>query len=206
MTRERPTAVLVMAILNMVFGGLGVVCGVCGVAGLMFLLSLPTSSLMANVPPQDRAAMASAFAPLEQFKTFMIGNMVLSIIMAVVLVVAGIGLLKMQPWARWASIFYAVVTIISALAGVYINSAYINPAMEKWQRDMVQKQGQAGAPAPNQQMSNMASSIGGAVVSMAYSIALLVVMFLPSVTAAFAGRRPSDGMAPDPGADYDRRY
>jgi hypothetical protein len=72
--------------------------------------------------------------------------------------------------------------------------------MQNWQKELheevtrqQQRQG-VRSPPPMYQANqspwfNAASSVGGSIIQMAYAIALLVVMFLPHVTAAFAGRR-----------------
>jgi hypothetical protein len=70
--------------------------------------------------------------------------------------------------------------------------------MQKWQKEIQeeaqrQQQRQGGRPAPMYQsnqspMANAVFTIGGAIIGMAYAIALLVVMFLPHVRDAFEGR------------------
>jgi hypothetical protein len=125
--------------------------------------------------------------------------LVYTLIMAVVLAVSGIGLLNMKKWARNTCIAYSIITITHSILSPIIYVTYVGPSMQNWQKDLQeevtrQQQRQGVRPPPMYQPSqspwfNAMSSIGGAIVGMAYAVALLVVMFLPHVSAAFAGRR-----------------
>lgn len=194
MRRHRPTVVLVMAILNMVFGSLGLACYLCFGVGLAALLGL-----MSSMPAKDKAALTDMVSSMDDalpsYKYVMIGTLVLSLLMTSWLIVCGIGLLGMKPWARWGSVFYAIATIVITIGGFIYNQAYANPALARWtekmQQEMARKQGMA-TPAPVRTNPVMSGAQGGVgmVFSMAYSIALLIVMFLPHVSAAFAGEMP----------------
>jgi hypothetical protein len=207
MTRQRPTAVLIVAILNLVFGGLGVLAMLCGGLGLLLLIALA-----ANAPPPPGGGpnplkeLGDVFAKIPGYIPYMIVSSVLNSVMAIALIIAGIGLLKMRPWARWTSVGYAVYAIASTIVGLIYTLAVVNPAMAEWQRDFARRQG-AGVQ-PSTFGSNTAVTIFSSVLGMAYAVALLIVLFLPHVSAAFAGR--SSGPASDmpdryPEDDYDDR-
>src|SRR5262245_34457852 len=188
MKRERPVIVLVFAILNIVFGGLGTL-GMCcagvivGFFGMVFSSAPPS----ANLPK----------FPADVLVYFGIA-MVYSLIMSVLLLASGIGLLNMRDWARRGSIAYGVVTIAGSLINTQVYVAFVAPQMQKWQsaiqeqaQQQQQRQGMRPTPMyqPNQSpFLNAISSIGGAIIGTAYAVALLVVMFLPHVRAAFEGR------------------
>jgi hypothetical protein len=207
MPRERPTVVTVFGILNLVFGGLGLFCAICGGVMLAFMYAALSAA-------GSGGGLNIKFPGV--FTGYMIFAVVDGFIMSIVLVAGGIGLMQMQAWGRWASIFYGVVTILTSLAGLVFQIAYLNPAMEKWNRDLqadIQKQQQArgvrGAPPPPNPAagfsgsSNPAGAVAGAVIGMAYSIALLIAMFLPQVSAAFASgparRLDEEGPYPEGG-------
>jgi hypothetical protein len=188
MNRPRPVAVLVMAILNLIFGAIGVVSALCvGLFALLFTAVIKNAPPPPGGGPNPIKELEEMFDAIPGYIPIMTTVMVLGAIAAIVLIIAGIGLLKMKTWARWLSVGYAIYNIVATLAMTIYTIAVVNPAMETWQRNFQQKF-PAGAPQPtgNAAMNNVIS-VGSAVVGIAYAVALLVVMFLPHVRAAFAG-------------------
>jgi hypothetical protein len=49
----------------------------------------------------------------------------------VVLIAAGIGLLKLREWARKASIAYGIYGVVVSLVGAYIQFSYVMPILEE---------------------------------------------------------------------------
>jgi hypothetical protein len=208
MARERPTVVTVFGILNLVFGGLFGLCSLCAGFALLFAYIAFKSA-----PPQAAAELSGVFGSLDRllpsYKYVLIASVVIGLILDIVLIVSGIGLLRMHPWGRWGSVFYGVGTVLVGIAGLVYNVGYANPAMYKWQqefqKDLAAKQKARGGPAqPMPQASanpaaTTAQQIAGSVISMAYAIAVLIAMFLPQVSAAFAG-------GPAPRLDEERPY
>ena len=50
---------------------------------------------------------------------------------SVVLIAAGIGLLKLREWARKASIAYGIYGVVVSLVGTYIQFSYVMPILEE---------------------------------------------------------------------------
>ncbi len=96
MHRNRPTVVLVMAIITIVFGGLGSLCGVCGLG----FNSLYLTSSKGGTSPFAGVADIGDFieSRLPGYKAIEIGNAGLVLFFGIVLIAAGIGLLNMQSW------------------------------------------------------------------------------------------------------------
>jgi hypothetical protein len=189
MKPERPVVVLVFAILNIIFGGLGTLAMCCVGVMVVFLGAIFSSApASANIPqlPTD---------VIVYFVIVIVSHLILSLL----LLVSGIGLLNMRAWARRGSIAYGVATIAISIINAPVYVAFVAPQMEKWQHAVQeeaqrQQQRQGGRPGPVYQsnqspMANAVSTIGGAIIGTAYAIALLVVMLLPSVRDAFEGRR-----------------
>jgi len=111
---------------------------------------------------------------------------------AIALVVAGIGLLKLKPWGRSLSIIYGALRIVAVLVIQVVNYFVISQPM------LDQMQGQMPAQiAPFMSVASAFSVIGvviGCCFQMAYPVALLAVMLLPVVKAAFQ----QDQIAPLP--------
>ena len=95
-----PTFIKVFSILNMVFGGLGLLC-----TPINFI-SIPL------------AAKTLGYSPL--MKGYLIFSSVWGLIAAAILLASGIGLWKLKPWARKLSVWYSVVALVIGLAGIVV--------------------------------------------------------------------------------------
>jgi hypothetical protein len=207
MNRERPTIILVMAILNFVFGAMCSVTQVCGLGSILLMRSLGS---MPAPPTQKGMPMPNPFQEISTMYDYVPGFYVVSttyailtIVLHVVLIAAGIGLLSMKPWARWTCVVYSMVTILLVLANTVYTVQYVQPGIEKWQRDFLAKMAPGAPPPATMGNSPFVGSIGAAfgfIMYVAYPLALLIVMLLPMVGAAFAGKRS----LPAP-YDYDDR-
>src|SRR5262249_3085154 len=110
MVRERPTVVMVVAILNIIYGSFGLLCLFCQGAGLGIMAA------MSGAGPGPLGMMGGMIPFLEKeapgYLAFSIGYIVLGLILTVDLILAGIGLLRMRTWARWNSVAVAVLTLL----------------------------------------------------------------------------------------------
>jgi hypothetical protein len=207
MERRRPTAVTVMGVLNIVFGSLSLLCTLC--LGIMFLF---VSALFSQpLPPMPQGpGMPPNVPPINEvwdlmrqqvtwLMPYLIGSLLVGLVLAIMLIIAGIGLLNMKRWGRVLSIIYAVVTIIVQVAETVAQIAYINPTMERAQQEALQKIAARNPAFPmgaqpmgmNGPMDNVWSIFGGGLM-IVYAVVLLVMMLLPSVSAAFSPRPPDD--------------
>lgn len=204
MNGKRPTVLTVFGVLNIIFGSLGLLCNLC-MGGFIALFAV-----ILNQPAQDRevAKLQEMMRPLVDapgFAAFITASMVVGIILAAVLLFSGIGLLKVQPWARTASIFWAVTSIIIQIGSLAYTIAVVNPAMENWLRQ-VAAQAKQGIPPPQNPAASAAQSVVGAVIGMTYAVVLLIFMFTPTVVNAFKRRGGIDPYDRDQEIDdYERR-
>ncbi len=194
--QQRPTAVTVIAVINFIVGGLGLLGLLCGGAALLFLFSVLGNVNPPPGQPNPLKEVQGLFESIPGYIPFIIASSVLGGIWAIVLIVAGVGLLRMRRWARLACLVYAIYTILGTVGSTIYTFAVVIPATEKWQADFeakLRRKGPGGAPAPTgppptaNMVTNRASAVGGALYGMAYALVLLVVLNLPHVRAAFAG-------------------
>jgi hypothetical protein len=204
----------VFAILNLVFGGIGLLCNMCGILGQAFAMSIP----MAGPPGAGgKNPMMEAFGGLEKeipgYTAYQFSTLAVGFILCAMLVLSGIGLLNMKRWARWLCVGTSVAIILYAIGTAAYTIAYVQPALERLQRHIQEEiQKQTGGPTPNPfaflTMAGTVSAVLTGLVKIAYAVGLLVVMFLPGVSAAFAGRpmsREADEEYDDYEDDYDDR-
>jgi len=194
-----------MATLNFIIGGLGLLCGACAVFDPIMAVGAQGGG---NDPGTQMVAFLAKNAPGWVAVQFVrsIGTLILSL----VLLLLGFGLLQLKPWARMGSIFYSALACLLHISWAIYQAVYTIPAMEKFMKGGAMPGG-AGA-------ANIAQTAGyGALVLVlaifcGHAIALLAVMFMPSVVVAFGGRDKErerdeeyDDEFPDDRDDYDDR-
>jgi hypothetical protein len=201
-TSNRPTAVLVIAILHFVFGGFGLLGTVCGGAYLLVisLIPLPQPPGQAKIPTYaDIMSAIDEKAP--GFIAVTIGGMVFSLVLSVLMIVAGFGLVRMRPRGRTLSIVYATLSILTTLLSFVYNLVVAMPVMPGVMEQMLPT-GAAGPGNPQQAqaMQNMMRSIfnmsyyaglATPFIQMIYPVSVLIVMYLPRVRAAFREGPPT---------------
>jgi hypothetical protein len=101
----RPTSVTVFAILNIVFGGLGLLCAP---AALIASIAIPNAM---NTTP-----VAKAWLLIGSFVGFLCSFLLL---------IVGIGLLNLRRWARVWTLGYAWFAIVWGIVGMVVNLALV---------------------------------------------------------------------------------
>jgi hypothetical protein len=190
MEPKRPTAVTVVAVLNMVMGGLGLICS---------CLATLVTAVMANAdqfPNQDQAQVLAQLAQLWEhlvaevpgYVAVETTSLILGFVLSSMVIVAGIGLLSLQRWARTCSLICAVVTLIEQIALLGYTLILVNPAKLRFQP--------RGAIMDRNDLSEVVAgvvSVFSASIWIVYAVVLLIVLLLPKVAVAFA---------PSPEDDY----
>jgi hypothetical protein len=197
-----------MGILNIVFGSLGLLCGVCAVGANAFL-SVLASGPKSGVPgaPQDifKDLLTYMDKNLPGYMAVEIGRGVGLIVLSALLLVAGIGLLGTKSWARWLSVAYALLSIPLHVGWAVFELGFVLPLTQKWQAEFLRKNNMIGAaPQTENLMGSSIGIIGVTILWVVYALILLIFMFLPGLSAAFnqgrAGRRGRDEQDED---DYE---
>jgi hypothetical protein len=144
-----------MAILNMVVGGLLLICDFIATIGLGTAQGRALALMHEHVPG---------------YMAVNVTELLFLFLLAIVIVIAGIGLLLMQPWARWASMCWAISIVLCQVASSIYELVIVSPA------------------SPTNGIGSALFGIMFACLLIVYAIALVIVMWLPSVSAAFAGQ------------------
>jgi hypothetical protein len=205
MSRKRPTAVLVIAIFHFLFA----TCGVCGVGatqagGMLKQLGGPAQGKANAKMEQFQKRLQEALDQSPGQQVLQQINLGVGLLMSAALIVAGIGLLQMRPWARWLSIAYAVVALLSVASSVLVYLALTKPALDTAWPDLERID-------PNMtrlfQLIFGLSPVIGPLLGGIYPVAVLIVMLLPSVGKAFrATPRRGDEEDEDQEDYYDDKY
>jgi hypothetical protein len=173
---QRPTAVTVFGILNIIFAALGILGAL---ASVMLFMAVGTSS---NNPVIQLIHDSPGYAAWLKI------SIVLGVAGGAVLFAAGLGLLALKPWGRMISMGYAIYALVMVLVGGVVNYLFlIQPMMQQAQ----QKQGPEAAGAIGGAIGGMFGSCFGLI----YPILLLIFMMRANVVAAFRGAVPPEGQS-----------
>ncbi|MDQ3814551.1 MAG: hypothetical protein M3347_11445 [Armatimonadota bacterium] len=177
---QRPTPLTVFGVLNIVFGA--------------FTLLIAPFALYGSLARQGATGnpVLDMMAASPGLRTWQITSAVLGIIAAIVLIAAGIGLLRMLPWGRLLSMGYSIYAIFIAVIGVPINYFLLV-------RPLLAQVSQSNDPAVT------AGAIGGAVggsfgscIGLIYPVLLLYFMTRPDIIQAVnqGGSQPPSSVPP----------
>jgi hypothetical protein len=145
----RPDAVTIIALINLNLG----VCGLLGVCCLGLDLLTPASVLRFLTEGRSWRLLAIVW-----------GVIICWAILTTVLIVTGVGLMKMRPWARTACLAFAAIMILTTVSTLVILVALFTD--------------DAASADP--------SNLVGPLIVVSYPVVLLVVLNLPAVKRAFA--------------------
>lgn len=190
---QRPTSVTVFGILNIVFALLGFCAIAVSLAGPVIQKAAEQAAAdagqQANEDPGQKLQKAiAANQGLQLLGQIQAG---LGGIASIVLLIAGIGLLKMQPFGRTLSIGYAIYDILSKIVFLVINLILMMPVFETVQQEAPGAAGALGGLL-------MGSAACGLIFTLIYPIVLLIFMMRSKVRDAIAGTSGGDDMMPIP--------
>jgi hypothetical protein len=196
-SRPGSGAVKTIAVLHIVAGCLGLLCSLCAVIDVIGMVK-------GGGPfdePEDVAATQHMMDNVPGYFAVQATGTGIGLVFDVMLLSAGFGLLKRQPWARRLSIAYAALSILTKLGLLVYQFALVNPVSEQLLAQQAAKMENAAERAQFQQFSPIALHAGafGLVIMMVYPAIVLIVMLLPSVAAYFRAE-------PDRYSDYDDEY
>lgn len=176
----RPTAVTVVAILGLLYGGLGLICNpINGIANLM--------SLSVELPPA-----ADEITRLGMSTGYRTGLVVFSgvgFLTCALLTASAGGLLANKAWGRTLGLVYAATALVSLVANlVFAGIYFLGPLLTA-----------AGAAANAAEKGRLYGGLvgGGGVllIGFLFPIVYLAVLNLPATVAAYRPSHRGDGLA-----------
>ena len=117
---------------------------------------------------------------------FVFGNIILNLLTSILLVVAGVGLVKLQPWGWYGSVVYGVARIIIQIYILIFNLLYSLPITGRILEEELRKRPTLQPLAFILQIVTPAA-IAVAALGLIYPIIVLIFMSRPNVRAAFRG-------------------
>lgn len=114
-TEQRSPVPMVFAILNLLFGALGI----CGAFGFVIMLFV---SPPAEPNPEFPIQMMPSEGPARYIQMAAMG---VGMVLTFILIVSGIGLWQYKKWGRTLAIFYAVLTILATVLNMIGNLVFL---------------------------------------------------------------------------------
>jgi hypothetical protein len=181
MRPQRPTSILVIGILHLIGGGMGLLSFLVlvGMYGLL-LLVFRRPGAPAN-PTLDQELYLHEHVP--SYTAFTVAWWSLYVVLGVALLAAGFGLCRMRPWARWLSVGYACLSIVSKIVYIVYFLALLRPAFANF---VAEKGSLYPPPALTIQEWTFYSMPISSALIMIYPAVVLYVMLSPSTGRAFA--------------------
>lgn len=166
--QTRPTAVIVLAIFNIIIGVLGALCTPFSAVGLF----VPQP---AGGPPNP---VLDAIKAQPIYFGWNIVAVILGTILAICLLLSGIGLLQMRPWGRTLALIYAGTNLALGILSTLMMFVFVYPQLAP----MLQSSDPATMGGA---IGGMAGGMGGACCALVYPIIILMVLNNAVVKAAF---------------------
>jgi hypothetical protein len=181
----------VLAILNFIFGGLGLLCGITGTIMVAGGLDRALSDIGKNQPGQVKGI---SYADINEqlakrvpsYVTVQRTSAIIDLVASALLILSGLGLLKLRPWGQHLGFLYAIIQIPhKLLASIYglvvvlpVTSVLMDDAMKNvppgFQRQAMEFGMNIG----------YASGLSGAILSPVYPLLVIVILLLPSLRRA----------------------
>jgi hypothetical protein len=178
---------MTMAVLNFIIGGVGLLCG-CAVGADPVLGAMQPKG-QANGPMQQGLDFMSKEIP--NFMAIQSVRAGLTLLVSILLIVTAAGLLNMKSWARWLAIFTGLLALVNQVIYAVFQVVYFFPAQEKLMKQQGPPPGGGPNPATMQQMAYVVFAVV-LILFCGHALALIGVMFMPSVARAFKGSERSD--------------
>jgi hypothetical protein len=173
----RPGAVTVMSILAIVFGSLGLLCGLTGVASQFAMLATGGRNPFApNVPAMNSGIVVYGAA-----------RAVILLALSAVLLAGGIGGLKLRPWARRTLIGWSIALVTWATINLIITLVWVNPATADYMRSVQLRTNPQAAKMMGSMMGPLQTvfAVIGWATELILPVCFLILWRSPRIVAAF---------------------
>jgi hypothetical protein len=170
--RRRPTAAVFFGVTNIVVGALGLMFYGCSGLMVVALTIDPADTIWPFVAGDVRI-----FTPMAA------AHFVLSLLICLLLLIAGLGLLGLHNWGRLVSIVCGVLALVLNVWNIIFQVAFVSPSMQRYVNTALHPMLRSEKAAQSAFVN--VCVIGAALLAILYSIALLITLLLPDVAATF---------------------
>jgi len=173
---QEPGAIKVFGVLHLVIAGYGLLMGIISLVSTVFFQGLSKSLATPRgvAGPSGAEQEMAMMSYMNELKTYTYASLAFSFALAVMLIIAGIGLLKGREKGRVMSIRYAWASLAAKLVGIVMTVAIVMPATKRMTDTLYQ--GMPGGMANTMGSVMQYSQLFGLLITCTYPIIVLVVM------------------------------
>lgn len=173
---QEPGAIKVFGVLHLVIAGYGLLMGIISLVSTVFFqgLSKNLATPRGVAGPSGAEQEMAMMSYMNELKTYTYASLAFSFALAVMLIIAGIGLLKGREKGRVMSIRYAWASLAAKLIGIVMTVAIVMPATKRMTDTLYQ--GMPGGMANTMGSVMQYSQLFGILITCTYPIIVLVVM------------------------------
>lgn len=206
--RQAPALIIVAAILQIVFGTVGVCTSLTYFSGAQQWMAKWQDDLQSKLPrtkgqpeitqTKILALMNERIPWLENYQRSQSGT---GLILSAMMIAGGIGMFYLRPWARWVTLVWAFLSMASSISSTVVAVAYVTPVTREVTDQFV---AEMPPPEPNKpdirpmmkgvmefsMTLALIASIGMGVLMVSYAITILILVTRPSAAAAFRAQPP----------------
>ncbi|MFN4259598.1 MAG: hypothetical protein ACK4RK_09885 [Gemmataceae bacterium] len=182
----------VIAVLQLIFGGMGLVCGICGLgaeaAGGQQMFAGFDKSKGNEQQRFQQEFEKRVEESISAYKTIQLAEKGLGVALSIMMLASGVGLLQMQAWGRQLAIGYASISIALKIFGLIFAVVFVIPVVNETMELMVSR---ADMEMRDQEMLKTVASfvmvfmVGAIFITMIYPIIVLCFMLSSTVKRAF---------------------
>jgi hypothetical protein len=191
MPTKRPAIVVIIALMQLGFGGMALFNSVISLTGLQnWLASFAKvgGSIGESLSPQEIESRLTAAIPY--YGLIQIGSDLLGAVLALLMLGSAVGLLRLRPWGRQLTLIYVLGSIAYNIAYYAYAFGILLPATLTALDSVPKPSGQEGEIWSTIVLAAKIStfvSMGLGSLSILYPLAILFFMFRPAIRAAFRG-------------------
>lgn len=185
---HEPGSIKVFGIMHLVVAAYGLFMGVMGLIGTLFFQGMSKGLSSGSMPggPSSGEQQAAMLQYMNELKPFTYVSLAFSFVLAVMLIIAGIGLLKSRDSGRQMSIRYAWASIITKLISLGFTIAIVIPATKRMTDTLYQ--GMPGTMSNTMGSVMQYSQVFSILVTFTYPVIVLFMMKSEKVRQYLAGR------------------